>query len=42
MLSCNCWKDLKHPPFSAGDDDSVCVVGDDTDFSFSCDESPSN
>ena len=27
----NCWKGLKHPPFSAGDDDGVCVVGDDTD-----------
>ena len=38
----NCWKGLKHPPFSAGDDDSVCVVGDDTDLSLSRDKSPSN
>ena len=38
----NCWKGLKHPAFSAGDDDGVCVVGDDTDLSTSCDKSPSN
>ena len=38
----DCWKGLKHPAFSAGDDDGVCVVGDDTDLSLSCDISPSN
>ena len=25
----NCWKGLQHPPFSAGDDDGVCVAGND-------------
>ena len=38
----NCWKGLQHPPFSAGDDDGVCVAGNDMDLSLSCDESLSN